>query len=146
MRKQLLLMSLFLVTLTASADDLFEIREILKHVETEYDATALGDYNRNGVPLSYGILQIQWNAIQDVNRKFGTQYTHEDAFDVACAEEIFILYIDIWTKHLEKREGREATPEDIVRIWNGGPTGYKRDSTLKYFRKYLKYRKFRNIC
>jgi hypothetical protein len=141
--RNLFLLLVFMTTLTASAEgeSIKEIRDVLKFVETENKPTAVGDQGR-----SFGVLQIQWVAIQDVNDKFGTQYTHEDAFNVACAEEIFELYLDIWTRNLERREGRKATTEDIVRIWNGGPTGYKRDTTLKYFRKYLRYRKYRNLC
>jgi hypothetical protein len=108
-----------------------EVREVLKHVETDYNPEAIGD---NGA--SFGILQIQQGAIDDVNEKFGTSYTHEDAFDVQCAEEIFDLYILRWSKHLEKKEGRKATVEDVVRIWNGGPGGYKKNSTLKYLARY----------
>ena len=32
-------------------------------------------------------------------------------------------------------EGREATAMDIARMWNGGPRGYKKEATLKYWDK-----------
>ena len=143
--KQLVLFILLLFTITATADSrLPEIREILKWVESENNPDAVGDYV-NGVPQSYGILQIKEIVIKDVNRKYGTSYTHQDAFDVSCAEEIFDLYIKMWTAKLRKREGRPATTEDIVRIWNGGPRGYRKHSTLKHYNKYLRYRKNRYL-
>jgi len=134
MRK--LIIGLLLVTGALNANNLKQISHILKYVETEYNPDATGDGG-----MSWGILQIQLNAIKDVNRKYGTTYTHQDAFDENCAEEIFELYIEMWTEHLEKKEGRAATEEDVVRIWNGGPRGWKRSGTLDYLKKYRKYKK-----
>jgi hypothetical protein len=117
------------------ASSLSEIRDVLKHVETNYNPDLIGDSGK-----SFGILQIQQGAIDDVNRVYGTDYIHQDAFDINCAEEIFELYIKLWTSKLEKRQNRAATEEDIVRIWNGGPQGWRRDSTLDYLKKYKYYK------
>ncbi len=119
-----------LISMNVAASNLSEIRDVLKHVETDYNLKAIGDAG-----ASWGILQIQKRVILDVNRKYGTSYTHQDVFELNCAEEIFELYIQMWTEHLEKKENRLPTEEDIVRIWNGGPTGYKRDTTLKYLKR-----------
>jgi hypothetical protein len=138
--KNLFIITLLLIsTAMAATENISEIRDILKEVETNHNPEKVGDFV-NGIPTSYGILQIQKGAIDDVNEKFGTSYTHQDAFDITCAEEIFELYIKRWTTHLKKKEGREATAEDIVRIWNGGPRGYLRESTKSYLAKYKKYR------
>lgn len=118
--------------------DVTEIREVLKQVETNNNPDVIGDSGD-----SYGVLQIQKLAIIDVNERYGTSYTHKDALKVEHAERIFILYIKRWVKHLERVEGRKATVEDVVRIWNGGPNGYKRKSTLLY---YNKYKKFKYLC
>lgn len=135
MRKlSLIIIVLYNITIRANTS-LVEIREVLKYVETGYDSTAIGDNGK-----SFGILQIQQVAIDDVNRKYGTHYTHQDAFDVQCAEEIFDLYIKMWVERLELNENRPAKPEDIVRIWNGGPRGYKRKSTIKYLERFKKFR------
>jgi hypothetical protein len=117
------------------ANNLPQIRNVLKHVETNYRTSIIGDGGD-----SYGILQIQEAVIVDVNRKYGTKYTHQDALNEACAGEIFILYIKMWSKNLEKKEDRPVTEDDIVRMWNGGPSGYKRSSTLNYLSKYNKYK------
>ena len=134
MRK--ILLGLLLVTVAVNASKAKEMIHILKYVETEHNPNIKGDDGR-----SWGILQIQQIAIDDVNRKYGTDYTHQDAFDISCAEEIFELYTQMWSEHLEKNQGREATEEDIVRIWNGGPRGWNKKSTLKYLKKYRKYKK-----
>jgi len=132
--KKLWILLLFITTLTMGSN-LHEIRDILKHVETDYRPEIIGDFGK-----SYGILQIGQKVITDVNRIYGTSYVHGDAFDINCAEEIFELYIKYWTGKLEKREAREATEEDIVRIWNGGPQGWRRNSTLDYLHRYKKYK------
>lgn len=134
MRKTLILFLLCSTSLYAS--NITEIRDILKHVETNHNPEAIGDGGD-----SYGILQIQLGAIKDVNKAYGTDYNHLDAFDITCAEEIFELYVKLWSSKLEKREARAATEEDIVRIWNGGPRGWKRNGTLPYLSKYNKYKK-----
>jgi len=133
MKKILILVLLFSTTIGAS--NISKIREVLKHVETNYRTEMIGDGGD-----SFGILQIQEGVILDVNRKYGTDYTHQDAFDERCAEEIFELYIQMWSKKLETKEQRPVTEQDIVRIWNGGPRGYKKASTLDYLEKYKKYK------
>jgi len=44
-------------------------------------------------------------------------------------------------KHVaaSNRLGREATPEDLARIHNGGPNGYKSKLTIKYWERVKKY-------
>lgn len=121
--------------------DLDSIIEVLKFVESENNPKAVGDQGR-----SYGILQIQKIAIKDVNNRYGTSYTHRDAFNVACSEEIFKLYVTMWGQHLHRKERRKVRVEDVVRIWNGGPRGYLKDATEWYLRKFKRYRKYLNLC
>lgn len=128
-----IILVILLISQLANANDLNQIMDVLKYIETNNNPKAIGDGGK-----SFGILQIQQKAIDDVNERFGTSYIHEDAFDIACAEEIFELYITIWGSHLEAKEKRPLTDEDIVRIWNGGPRGYKRKGTLDYLEKYKK--------
>lgn len=130
-----LIILVLLIHFNISASNLSEIRDVLKHVETNHNPFAVGDGGD-----SWGILQIQEGVIEDINRRYGTDYAHRDAFDINCAEEIFELYITMWSEKLEEREKRDVTEFDIVRIWNGGPKGYKKQSTLKYLKKYKEYK------
>ena len=41
----------------------------------------------------------------------------------------------------ERRLGHPATDEDIARIHNGGPNGYKHDSTLGYWEEVKEVKK-----
>jgi len=118
------------------ANEYKEIIEVLKHVETNNRPTMIGD---NGD--SYGVLQIQWRAVQDVNRYFGKQYTHEDMFQVECAEEVTALYMQMGAELYKKRTGKQPTEEILVRNHNGGIyKGYRNAKTLKYYRRYLKFK------
>ena len=134
MKNLLMILTISLFSMASiSANNIPEIRDYLKIHESSGDISAIGDDG-----ASFGILQIQSKAIWDVNNEFGTQYTHQDAFIESCAEEIFELYIQIWTCNLKTKEKRPVTEYDIVRIWNGGPRGYKKRSTLGYLSKYKK--------
>lgn len=123
-------------TFAVQSSEYDEIVEVLKHVETLNQPDAIGD---NGD--SYGVLQIQWGCVQDVNRYFGTKYTHKDMFNVACAEEVTKLYMQMGAELYLKRTGKHPTDEVLVRNHNGGIyRGYRIKATLPYYRKYLRWK------
>jgi hypothetical protein len=135
MKKVFLLLALIMMTTTATAEDLSEVMEVLKYVETLNDPNAIGDGGD-----SYGVLQIQAACVADVNRYYGTEYTHDDMFNVACAEEVFKLYSKMGIKRYIKKYGVAPTTEMIVRNWNGGIyQGYRINATRKYYREYVKW-------
>jgi len=112
--------------------NLSNISEILKEVESNGDIEAIGDSG-----LAYGVLQIHKGVIEDVNRYYGTDYLHDDAFIEVCAEEIFNLYLAIGINLYVKKHGKVPSTEDVVRMWNGGIyRGYRKESTEKYYKKY----------
>ena len=86
---------------------------------------------------AFGPLQIHAALVDDVNRLYGTSYTHKDMFDRAKATDTCHKYLAFYGS--EKRLGRPATPEDHARIWNGGPSGHKKPATLKYWQKVRKH-------
>jgi len=145
MKRLFFIAMLFAVSFTAQAETINEAMEVLKYVESEHNPAALGDF-RGDTPTAFGILQIRKIAIDDVNRVYGTNYSHQDAFYEDCAEEIFQLYTDYWANKVCERSGRDATINDIVRIWNGGPTGYLQNCTENYLEKYLDYKNKLYIC
>ena len=49
------------------------------------------------------------------------------------SEEVMKSYMDRYAT--ESRLGRKPTDEDIARIHNGGPNGYKKDCTLEYWKR-----------
>ena len=105
--------------------------DALVKVESNGNPRAVGD---NGKAL--GILQIWAVVVQDVNEVSRVKYTHADAFDPAKARAICRAYLARYAT--AKRLGREPTDEDYARIWNGGPNGHNKPSTLKYWHKVAK--------
>lgn len=97
-------------------------------VESSGNDLAIGD---NGA--SWGCLQLQAAYVQDAAEFAKKPWTHKDAFDRAKAIEITLAYMERYAA--EKRLGRKPTAEDIARIHNGGPGGYKKQSTKKYWLK-----------
>lgn len=82
-----------------------------------------------------GPLQIQPAVVADVNRIAGTHYTLEDRRDFGKSQEIAKIYLSYWAERYAWTTGREPTLEVYCRIWNGGPYGWNKKSTLAYWRK-----------
>ena len=135
MRKFLFIVLLFFSFNTKA--DYNEIAEVLKYVETLNSPCAIGDGGD-----SWGVLQIQEICVNDVNRYFGTHYTHKDMFQPECALEVFNLYTIMGVERYKRIHGVKPSTEVIVRNWNGGIyRGYKIKATISYYRKYLKWKK-----
>jgi len=75
-----------------------------------------------------GPLQIWEIAWMDVKRE-GEKY--EDCQNLDYSLEIFHRYTARYAT--KKRLGHEPTDQDKARIWNGGPNGYKKTSTIEYW-------------
>lgn len=79
-----------------------------------------------------GPLQIHRACWQDAN----LPGKYEDVADLAYAKRVFAAYMARYAT--ERRLGRPVTDEDRARIWNGGPNGYKKQATVKYWEKVRK--------
>lgn len=81
-----------------------------------------------------GPLQIRKEVVRDVNRYYGTDFKHEDAFDPAKARNIVRKYLQVQMNSGKLPE--KATHEDLARFYNGGSLGYKKKYiTDNYWRK-----------
>lgn len=110
---------------------------VLKQVESLGNTQAIGDGGK-----AYGVLQIHKICVDDINRHYNTNYTHQDAFDEVCAEEMFNLYISMGIKLYRSKYEVDPTEEQIVRFWNGGIySGHRRQTTIKYYKRYLDIKK-----
>lgn len=106
--------------------------EALIQVESGGNDNAIGDKHLQD--KAYGCLQIRKPCVQDVNRVFGTNYVAEQMLgNRQLSLWVFSKYMELYAN--ERKLGRPVTDEDRARIWNGGPTGYKRDSTIPYWEK-----------
>ena len=100
-------------------------------VESSGNPNAIGD---NG--LAYGCLQLHAAYVQDASEYARQDWTHEDAFDPETAKQIVRAYMARYAT--KKRLGREPTYSDLARIHNGGPQGFKKTATDKYWQKVKK--------
>lgn len=108
---------------------------LLIMVESGGNDLAVGDKNLKD--KAYGALQIRQPVCDDVNRHFGTLYQAEQMLgNRKLSEKVCEKYLSIWAT--KARLGREATDEDRARIWNGGPNGWQKKSTLGYWAKVQK--------
>jgi len=101
-------------------------------------ANARGDFV-NGVPRSIGALQIQKAVVDDCLRVYpGCGFTYEDRTNIKKSKSIARHYLVYWGNKYQERTGKPATVEVLARIWNGGPRGYEKQATLKYWEKIKK--------
>lgn len=103
------------------------INAIIK-VESNDNVNAIGD---NGKAV--GCMQIWKVVVDDVNKVSKLKYNYNDRFNKEKSIEIFKLYINKYAT--AKRLGRTPTDEDMARIWNGGPNGFKKVGTKQYWLK-----------
>jgi len=102
-------------------------------VESGGDQNAVGDAGK-----AYGLLQMHSAYVQDAAEWANKDWTHEDAFDPAKAEKIFMAYMDRYARDHKRPEGM-SREEFISRIHNGGPTGYLKEATIPYWKKVKKH-------
>ena len=99
-------------------------------VESGDNMMAVGDNGK-----AYGCMQIHAAYVKDVNRIWGTNFKHNDAFDKVAAMEMFLIYTGHYAVKMEDKLDRKATFEDLARIHNGGSNGWQKESTKKYWAK-----------
>jgi len=101
-------------------------------VESNGNDKAIGDRGKH--ERAYGCLQIRKPCVDDVNRKFGTKYKAEDTLgNRQLSLWICQKYLELYAT--EDRLGKKPEAKDLARIWNGGPTGHKKQATLVYWNK-----------
>ena len=95
-------------------------------VESSGNDRAIGDQGR-----AIGCLQIHKVVVADVNRITGSNYRHSEMTNRVAARAVCEAYL--------KAYGKGKTIEEQARIWNGGPTGNKKQATLGYWNKVSKH-------
>ena len=99
-------------------------------VESGGNPNAIGDRGR-----AIGVLQVHREVVTDVNRLYGTQYSHQQMTNPVKARQVAALYLQYWGRAYERQTGKRPSPEVLARIWNGGPAGWRKNSTLPYWKK-----------
>lgn len=107
---------------------------VLISIESSGNDLAIGDGG-----AARGPLQIHREVVQDVNRISGKKFQWTRMTNRAEAKQVAEIYLGHYAT--ERRLGRKVTPQDVARIWNGGPNGYKVKATDRYVAKFEKLSK-----
>ena len=131
-------MALFLVSLTASAED--SIWTSFKKLSFDWDPVmdAIIQVESDGNPRavsgnSVGVMQITPVLVKECNdilkkQKSNKRYTLDDRYSVEKSKEMFLL--------IQKYFNPENNVEKAIRSWNGG-IKYSVKATNKYYKKVL---------
>ena len=112
-----------------SIDDLLDA---IEQVESNGNPNAIGD-DGNAI----GSFQIWESYVDDVNRILGKKkYSYQDRLDSCLSRQMTKTYISHYA--IEKRLHHKPTHQDMARIHNGGPNGYRKKSTEIYWGKIKK--------
>ena len=90
--------------------------------ESSGDSTML-----NKVEDAVGYLQIRKIMVREVNRLTGSRYTYEDRWSKTKSIDLFIKYNEVVNP--------EWDLEKACRLWNGGLSGMRKESTEWYYRE-----------
>ena len=125
---------LILVTtllLSSPVDETYAKEDLLDamcQVESNCDSDEVGDDGD-----SIGAYQIQYAYWLDATEFSGIGGDYEDVLNKEYARKIVLAY---WNRYAtKKRLGHEPTLEDMARIHNGGPNGFKKKATVVYWTK-----------
>ena len=124
----LLGVSILLSTL-ANADVPNRLLNAIRIVESGGNDNAVGDGGKAIGP--YQIWRSYWKDAIEFDPSIGGSY--ENCYERKYAERVVQAYMARYAN--ERRLGHEPTFEDIARIHNGGPNGYRKRATIPYWNK-----------
>lgn len=105
---------------------------IIAIIESNNNSQAIGDSGK-----AVGTYQLHKIFVDDVNRIIGSKkYSYADRLNPTKSREMVKIYLQHYAT--QKRLCHKPTCEDMARIINGGPNGYKKKSTVKYWSKVKK--------
>ena len=124
-RTRLVLLIVLITILSAAptafcADSLTPVLQAIRQVESRGDDGAVGDGGKAIGP--YQIWRAYWQDAVEFDPSIGGVY--EDCFDPVYAEKVVRAY-------MKRYAPKNATPEQIARIHNGGPSIFKKKNSTK---------------
>ena len=130
MKKSIFLFVMLASTIVKAVDVSDKLLDAICDIESHGNSQAVGDSGK-----AVGVYQIHKIYVDDVNSFSKTQYTYEDRKDKTKSRAMVKAYLEHYGKVYEKKTGETANNEVLARIHNGGPNGYKKDATKKYWNK-----------
>lgn len=117
------------VSALANADVPNRLLNAIRIVESGGNDNAVGDGGKAIGP--YQIWRSYWKDALEYDPSIGGSY--ENCYERKYAERVVQAYMARYAN--ERRLGHEPTFEDIARIHNGGPNGYRKKATIPYWDK-----------
>lgn len=84
---------------------------------------------------SENVYQLRRVYLNDVGRIYGCHFSDKVATDRHASEQVMAAYLEYYGERYKRRTGKTPTAEVLARIHNGGPNGWRKPSTLKYWAK-----------
>jgi len=109
---------------------LLTLLPLLAQVESNFDPEAVGDGG-----LAIGMYQIHQDYWSDGTDWMDVDWDYLYATDPTYSTYVVIAYLGRYSHRYEEITGKEPTMEVMARMHNGGPDGWKKESTLKYWHK-----------
>jgi hypothetical protein len=113
------------------------IRALIWVESTNVDHKTGDKFDRKGRPRppsewAYGPMQIRQPCVDDVNADYGTTYSSRQCqgnrkLSIWICKKYLAKYAN------QKYLGHKPTSEDMARIWNGGPNGWRSSLTREYW-------------
>ena len=122
------ILTVSLLTAPLTEKEMTDVLAAIRIVESNDDPNAVGDGGD-----SIGCYQIQKCYWLDAKEFSDLDGTYLDCYNRGYADRTVRFYMARYAT--ERRLGREVTQEDIARIHNGGPNGYKKECTKKFWKK-----------
>ena len=97
---------------------------------------ALAQVESNNGKTSQNIYQITERFVDDVNRiSTEEKFVYSDRYDRKRSERMMEIYLTHYCIKYTNETGRLPTWETMARIHNGGPRGWSKYATKKYWRR-----------
>lgn len=125
----------------SAAAALMAVLAVLPVVESGGNSSAVGDRGLRN--RAYGEYQIRQPCVDDVNaiagaevvKTWGRPLSIGDMVDSRKAKWVAGVYLRHYGDSYQRKTGRPPTAEVYARIYNGGPQGWRKASTLAYWSK-----------
>lgn len=130
-----LLLMLATMLLVMPVDDFSATYRAVCMAESEGDPGAFRTSER-----AAGIAQIRPIYVTDCNRICALigdprRWTLRDCYDPAASYQMYTIYTVYWGCRYCRLTGKSPGPQQWARIHNGGHNGWKKQSTVAYWRK-----------
>lgn len=98
-----------------------------------FSAVAMVESDRGAT--SDNVYQIRDIYIDDVNRIYNMNVSYRVKFDKEKSEQLMVLYWSYYGERYTKLTGKPVSYEVLARIHNGGPDGWKKYATKRYWKR-----------